>query len=63
MRIYIVMTRRADTISPLIAPTIESVWETDRLAEAAVKYYESINDNPQIAYMVIERELNTISKR
>ena len=59
--VYIVVAhKRASDGQVFLHQTIESVWSSARLAEAAVYLYES--QNPQIKYTIIERVLNTTWK-
>lgn len=58
--LYIVVSYPKDDRSFVRPPCVESVWSTAPLAEAAVRYYESIH--PENRHTIIERPLNAMVK-
>lgn len=59
--IYIVISYYKDKINKRESGhMVESVWDSPILAEAAVKYYESLHKVS--SYRVIERHINAITK-
>jgi hypothetical protein len=60
MIVYIIF--HLDVLTKFIN-SIESVWETRELANAAVYYHASHSNQPCTSYYIAEREINTTTLR